>query len=288
MRKSFLYIIFVCSIFSCSIEGEGLPSDREQMGVVGQKPVASKATLPLWSEGDEIGVVPMDGVSMQAMYSVSSIGQGNSAIFDGGAWNVRTGKGYAAYYPFRNEPYFASDSVVMYLSGQKQSRNATYEHVKDFDLMYAKAVAPSNGQCLFEFERKLCILTLNLFSSEGGIFNSVELLSESGFPTVCSMPLAGGETEPGYFSGRICLSLNDIEVCKGGCLKVAIVLFPWDYSSETIVVKAVRTDGVCYYAAIYDCSLLPGEVEFDAEISSFNNEKFRMGDQYNQTNFTIL
>ena len=87
-----------------------------------------------WSEGDALGIYPIGGD--QVKFPISSGDGSASASFDGGAWKLRSGYQYAAYYPFSVENYKNSQTEipVSYI-GQTQDGNGTTSHLSTYDYL---------------------------------------------------------------------------------------------------------------------------------------------------------
>ena len=72
-----------------------------------------------WSDGDVLGIYPVGGD--QVAFPISDGTGASDAVFDGGAWALKSSYAYAAYYPFSAGNYTISeDQIPVTYIGQTQ------------------------------------------------------------------------------------------------------------------------------------------------------------------------
>ena len=94
-----------------------------------------------WAKGDTLGIYPKDGD--QVCFPISSGDGNNTAVFDGGAWRLRSDREYAAYYPFSKEFYTLSPKALpVVYTGQKQKENDNTKALGAYDFMACAPCRP--------------------------------------------------------------------------------------------------------------------------------------------------
>ena len=108
----------------------------------------------VWQENDAIGVVPMNGWSLGFPIH-SENAQGNTAVFDGGDWALKTDTKYAAFFPFDKK---ISEKDIRHIpidyTGQTQANWMKY------DFLATGAVKPKDGAVKFTMKRLSTILKI--------------------------------------------------------------------------------------------------------------------------------
>ena len=108
----------------------------------------------VWQENDAIGVVPMNGWSLGFPIH-SENAQGNTAVFDGGDWALKTDTKYAAFFPFDKK---ISEKDIRHIpidyTGQTQANWMKY------DFLATGAVKPKDGAVKFTMKRLSAILKI--------------------------------------------------------------------------------------------------------------------------------
>ena len=116
-----------------------------------------------WTEGDVIGVFPLEGYQEPFCIPADQVGQ-EYADYDGGYWALKEGLTYNAYYPFNEENFTPQDKKtripVSYL-GQSQYGDAI--NTGAYDYTYSDwAVAPATGKVRFQFHHIGCFAIFNV------------------------------------------------------------------------------------------------------------------------------
>ena len=94
-----------------------------------------------WSEGDILGIYPVGGD--QVAFPISEGTGASDAVFDGGAWALKSSYAYAAYYPFNAGNYMVpEDQIPVTYAGQTQVGNNTFTHFSAYDYLASKATHP--------------------------------------------------------------------------------------------------------------------------------------------------
>ena len=105
-----------------------------------------------WTEGDLIGVLPDEG--SQVYFKIDNINESepNKANFDGGAWDLKAGNNYAAYYPFIQDIMLDRTEVPVDYSVQTYSARQDGKVSPSHDYMAALPVEREDGGLNFQFK----------------------------------------------------------------------------------------------------------------------------------------
>ena len=105
-----------------------------------------------WTEGDIIGVLPDEG--SQVYFKIDNINESepNKATFDGGAWDLKAGNNYAAYYPFIQDIMLDRTEVPVDYSVQTYSARQDGKVSPSHDYMAAIPVEREDGGLNFQFK----------------------------------------------------------------------------------------------------------------------------------------
>lgn len=208
----------------------------------------SDAPTFAWKEGDVIGIIPMNGKTMQSNYEIAEIGSNpKNAKFDGGVWALKEGKEYAAYYPFKKEARVSNESIKFSFLGQRQSANNSLEHLGPYDYMYASAVVPHSGSAQFDFEHKISLVRLQLTVPKADTYTKVVIeSSEPWFANEASLKLSDGTITATETGSSATIYLNNIAVSAGGILTVWFAMLPTNVlSGRTVCVKLYGRENTC-------------------------------------------
>lgn len=205
-----------------------------------------------WSQGDVIGVVALDGKTFQTNYEIAAVGaDARSASFNGGAWKLKDGKAYAAYYPCAKAVMTSASYLDFTMAGQKQLANNSSAHLGAYDLMYAKAVTPASGRTDFTFQHEISLVKLTLPVKESTVFTSLSLDADSEcFISDVQMSLADGGLKVKAKSSTQSLELDNISVAQGSTIVAWMAFFPTeDVRGKQLAVTLTAADGAKY---VYD------------------------------------
>lgn len=208
----------------------------------------SDAPAFAWKEGDVIGIIPMNGKTVQSNYEIAEIGSNpKNAVFDGGVWALKEGKEYAAYYPFKKEALVSNESLEFSFLGQTQTANNSLEHLGAYDYMYASAVVPQSGSAQFDFEHKISLVRLQLTVPEADTYTKVVLESSaSWFAHTASLKLSDGTMTATETVKSATINLNNIAITANGVLIVWFAILPTSaLSGQTLSVKLFSSEAAC-------------------------------------------
>lgn len=200
----------------------------------------SDAPAFAWKEGDVIGIIPMNGKTVQSNYEIAEIGSNpKNATFDGGVWALKEGKEYAAYYPFNEQIARSGDNLEFSFLSQTQSANNSLAHLGAYDYMYASAVVPAAEKAQFDFEHKISLVRLPLTVPKEDTFTKVVLeSSENWFATGASLKLSDGTMTATENAKSATINLSNIEVAANGVLTVWFAMLPTSaLDGKTLSVK---------------------------------------------------
>lgn len=181
-----------------------------------------------WAKGDIIGVVPMDGKTFQTNYEIKELGSNpKTASFDGGAWALKEGESYAAYYPCQRVILKSNGAAQISFAGQSQNGNDNREHLGSYDYMYASAVVAESGMTTFAFMHKISILKITLPVQKSSSFTRLVLSCDSDvFAQNASISIADGNVAAESLSSSLAVELSDISLSAGENLIVWAAVLP--------------------------------------------------------------
>lgn len=241
MKRILFSIAILTALVSCSKEQEAITIDSEcvlaqaddfkfdepHTRITISQEDKSAPTFA-WKAGDVIGVIPMDGKTVQSNYEVSSIGvDPKTATFDGGVWALKSGKSYAAYYPYKEIIARSSDKIEFSFTGQTQSANNSLAHIGDYDYMYASTVTASFGAASFNFKHLVSLVRVQITVPETDQYTNLTLESTSSwFASKASLNLADGTMTATQNTKSCSIALDDISVSSGEVLTVWFSMLP--------------------------------------------------------------
>lgn len=195
-----------------------------------------------WEEGDVIGIIPMNGKTVQSNYEVSEISSDpREAVFDGGVWALKEGKEYAAYYPFKEEIVRSGNSLDFSFLGQTQAVNDTLGHLGSYDYMYAGSAVPAAGAVTFQFKHLISLVRLQLPVPVTDTYKSVSLESDAAwFASKASLQLSDGTTTGSDCLSEFTLNLDNISVSAGKVLTVWFAMLPTSSLKDKELVVKLR------------------------------------------------
>ena len=116
-----------------------------------------------WAAGDTIGILPQEGSQIYFAINPEDAGK-DKASFNGGAWGLKPGSEYAAYYPFVQDIMLDRTKVPVDFTGQVIAGKTTAK-LGNFDYMAAKPT-PTNdlGGVAWSFNHLgvMCRLTFSV------------------------------------------------------------------------------------------------------------------------------
>lgn len=181
-----------------------------------------------WKAGDVIGVVPMDGRTVQSNYEIAQIESDSKvARFDGGVWALKEGREYAAYYPFDRIVADSRDSLEFSLLGQAQRENNSLEHIGSYDLMYAPAVVASSGVTAFNFRHLISLIRIQITVPQADEYIGVTLESTAAwFAGKAALSLADGNLTAVQSLKSCSIALDNIALSSGEVLSLWFATLP--------------------------------------------------------------
>lgn len=128
-----------------------------------------------WVEGDALGIYPVGGD--QVKFPLSSGSTSETASFDGGAWKMRSGHQYAAYYPFSVDNYTTSQTAIpVVYTGQTMNGNNPTAHLSTYDYLACPASTPdAKGAIDLQLKHLGAILRLQLKMPNADFYSKVVL-----------------------------------------------------------------------------------------------------------------
>lgn len=209
------------------IQPVGVIMTAEDFGYETKTSISSNLSFR-WAEGDVIGVVPMDGKTLQTNYEIQDLGSDPKiAAFDGGAWALKEGEEYSAYYPCQRVPLKSNGLAQVSFIGQAQSSNDNMDHLGAYDYMYANAVAAENGNTTFAFKHKVSLVRITLPVKASSTYTNIRISCETAvFAKNATLSIADGSLVAGEMSTSMDVELDYIPLSKGDNLIVWAAVLP--------------------------------------------------------------
>lgn len=203
-----------------------------------------------WKEGDVIGVVPADNQTVQSNYTIAEISANpKSARFDGGAWALKEGKDYIAYYPYQSVVLTSDGQATLSFTGQTQAGKNDTGHIGAYDYMYAEKVSPSEGNAIFTFKHKISLVRIVLTVPETATYTKLTFsCTDAVFAESATMAIADGSLALGTKRKSISLGLDNLSLSKGEELVAWLSVCPNDFGKEeTFTAILAGSDNKTYH-----------------------------------------
>ena len=207
-----------------------------------------------WAEGDALGIYPIGGD--QVKFPLSSGSASAFAYFDGGAWKLRSGVQYAAYYPFSKDNYTISQTAIpVNYTGQTQNGNNTTSHLGAYDFLACAASTPNaNGEINLQMKHLGAILRFQLTMPKADSYKKV-VLESSGACFVekgrFDLTSATPAVSPTAISDSYTINLTNVSTTKNNeTITVYAMAAPAQTGNMTVTVYS--TDGWSKYSANVD------------------------------------
>ena len=262
---SFLVLFFLCS---CSlddqlIEGNIAGNDEitEIKAIIAEletDEVQSRTSFttgtyptqpsPVWMVGDSIGIYPDEGDQLSFRIETS----GKTCPFNGGGWAMKASSSYTAYSPFQRSYYYKEKNALpINMLGQVQTGNDNADHLGAYDIQIAKGDKPETGSLVFQFERKVALVRMELKAPCAATWKSVTLESNAAFTTKATMNLSleVPTLTPTTQTNSISLALENVKTTSDNLNIIAyMMLLPVDLTGKSLSVKLTDVDDNVYTA----------------------------------------
>ena len=207
-----------------------------------------------WAEGDALGIYPIGGD--QVKFPLSSGSASAFAYFDGGAWKLRSGVQYAAYYPFSKDNYTISQTAIpVNYTGQTQNGNNTTSNLGAYDFLACAASTPNaNGEISLQMKHLGAILRFQLTMPKADSYEKV-VLESSGACFVekgrFDLTSATPAVSPTAISDSYTINLTNVSTTKNNeTITIYAMAAPAKTGNMTVTVYS--TDGWSKYSANVD------------------------------------
>ena len=206
-----------------------------------------------WSDGDVLGIYPVGGD--QVAFPISDGTGASNAVFDGGAWALKSSYAYAAYYPFSAGNYtIPENQIPVTFVGQTQIGNNTFNHFASYDYLASKATHPdSDGNVSLKMMHMGSFLLLKLTMPKAGAYTKLTLISDNkGFTTQGTLDLTREKPAitPTSTSKTITINLKEVTLTNDNeLLTVNMMIAPKDLSESNITIKVTDKKGNVYTTA---------------------------------------
>ena len=208
-----------------------------------------------WAEGDALGIYPIGGD--QVKFPLSSGSASAFAYFDGGAWKLRSGVQYAAYYPFSKDNYTISQTAIpVNYTGQTQNGNNTTSHLGAYDFLACAASTPNaNGEISLQMKHLGAILRFQLTMPKADSYEKVVLESKGTYCFVekgrFDLTSATPAVSPTAISDSYTINLTNVSTTKNNeTITIYAMAAPAQTGNMTVTVYS--TDGWSKYSANVD------------------------------------
>ncbi|MBQ0047826.1 MAG: hypothetical protein KBT33_10060, partial [Prevotellaceae bacterium] len=210
------------------------PSTRTLIEVSSSDQISYK-----WGVGDVLGIYPDAGTQVAFELSASSLSaDGLSATFDGGAWALKGGHSYYAYFPFSYDCFSASvnktNIPISYL-GQKQSAFGDTSNAGQYDFNAAGPTSSSTGSLSFNFVRLGALLRVKFTLPATATYKTLTLnAGSSAIPVKGTVNLAASSIAftPKEYSSSLSVDLNNASGTVGQTAYVYMMLPPMSLKTQ--------------------------------------------------------
>lgn len=205
----------------------------------------SKVTLT-WEEADTLGISPILG-SQIYMSMQDGVGQ-SSAYFDGGAWALRKGETYYAYFPFYGSIYLDNTKVPFSFERQKQ-KGTTYPLPAASFALCCKGESSGNGSTQ-TFNMIMLNTILNVVATlPPGEYTRMEMVLEEplfALKAIADITSATPALVGKKMSKTLAIDLEDVILEETSTIPVFFLTAPLDLTGKKMVVYAYTSDGRLY------------------------------------------
>ena len=199
-----------------------------------------------WAVGDVLGIFPDEGDQVSFRLTEESL-SGTSASFDGGAWALRTGHSYAAYFPFSYDNFSATTEAtaipVSYL-GQSASAWGSTESAGHYDYNAAGSTSVSGSALTFSFTRLGALLRIHFTLPATATYQSVTLSADANVIPVSgtvNLTAASPVYVPGTYASSLTYTLDNISGTKNQSVYVYLMLPPMTLNTQGKTLTATLT-----------------------------------------------
>ena len=203
---------------------------------------------PVWMVGDSIGIYPDEGDQLSFRIETS----GKTCPFNGGGWAMKASSSYTAYSPFQRSYYYKEKNALpINMLGQVQTGNDNADHLGAYDIQIAKGDKPETGSLVFQFERKVALVRMELKAPCAATWKTVTLESNAAFTTKATMNLSleVPTLTPTTQTNSISLALENVKTTSDNLNIIAyMMLLPVDLTGKTLSVKLTDVDDNVYTA----------------------------------------
>lgn len=194
-----------------------------------------------WTEGDTLGVFPVNGYPTD--FAINNGIGGNTAIFDGGGWALRSNESYAAYYPFSCRNQNRKSIPITYI-GQKQRGNASTLHLSAFDYMKSQFTEVNDkGNVNFAMQHLGAIIAIEFTVAEVDLFSKLEIIAPTeSFVNRATFDIdaTSSSLNPERTDDRITLNLVDIATTENDqTITLYVMIAPTDLQGAKLKFKLV-------------------------------------------------
>ena len=203
-----------------------------------------------WTDGDVLGIYPVGGD--QVAFPISDGSGASEAVFDGGAWALRSSYAYAAYYPFSAGNYtIPENQIPVTYTGQTQKGNNSFTHFSSYDYLASKATHPdSDGNVSLKMKHMGSFFLFKLTMPKAGTYTKLTLTSDNKeFTTQGTLDLTREEPAitPTSTAKTISINLKDVTLSKDNeLLTVNLMVAPKDMTGSNITIKVTDNKGNVY------------------------------------------
>lgn len=215
--------------------------------------------LPVWAEGDTIGIYPSAGGDQLSFPITDGVGT-NTCVFTGGGWALKTSTPattytYTAYTPFDRSYYLRKDNTALPFSmlGQKQVGNNNSDHLGAYDLQIANGDTPTSGKISFAFQHKVAIVRMDITAPNAANWKSITLKSLADFTVIANINLSidNPTVTPTDKSYSVTLDLENVSTTADNLQIVAyMMMLPVDFTNKTLNMELMDVDGNVYTAPV--------------------------------------
>lgn len=240
-----------------------------------------------WTEGDCIDIYSLSAEggfrdiatpsNSHVKFEITKVESNDNAWarFAGNGYGLLDGYEYAAYYPYVSGNDYPSDKVELNYdySSTTITPNST-DHIKDYDYLVSDVATPvGDHYVVMNFHHVGSLVRLRAFCPNAGIYTRLQIASDDadGFVTKATLNVADGTTSPVKTSSTINIPITPTEVSAGGYITVYVMMYPKDFSSKRLYVRAMIDEDNGFEGSVAGKNLQAGNAE---SISGFAKEPY--------------
>lgn len=207
-----------------------------------------------WQAKDTIGVFPQKGGQVEFPISDADAGK-SSAIFDGGAWALRSEHTYSAYYPYNFYNRNVEEIPYSYLGQIRDASEANeWAHLRNYLYFAAPPATVTSGALSFSLSHLGALLKLTMTFPTPATYTALTIYTDAEvLPVKKTVDLTGTALiqKPVYLSDGLTVQLKNVQTTVADEEVTVWIAFPSvSEGSHPLKVVVYDEDGFAYTSDI--------------------------------------